>query len=77
MCLCACSKQRYRVPTLGRVPEDAPSGHSIILLWDFSTHMGSDLDGVIGRNGLLDLNLSGVQLVHMSITLRALDTKTC
>lgn len=68
--------------SLRRVLEDAPFGDPIILVWDFSPHMGNDLDGVIGRNGLLDLNLSGVQLVHfcanhsLSITLSALDTKT-
>lgn len=32
----------------------------LLLLWDASTHM----DGVMGMNGLLELNASGVQLLR-------------
>ncbi len=52
--------------SLGGVLESAPTGDSIVLLGDFNAHVGSDSDtwrGVIGRNGPLDLNLIGVQLL--------------
>ena len=52
--------------SLGGVLESAPTGDSVIVLGDFSAHVGSDSAtrrGVIGRNSLPDLNPSGVVVV--------------
>ncbi|XP_029903635.1 uncharacterized protein LOC115356559, partial [Myripristis murdjan] len=50
--------------SLGGVLDSAPTGDSTVLLGDFNTHVGDDCDtwsGVIGRNGLPDLNPSAVR----------------
>ena len=52
--------------SLEKVLESIPIGDSIILLGDFNAHVGNNSKtcrGVIGRNGLPNLNPSGVQLL--------------
>ena len=59
--LCLCTESQFRVFGLLGDPEWSPVGDSVVLLGDFNAHIGNDGDtwrGVIGRNGLPDLNLS-------------------
>ena len=52
--------------TLNGVLHGAPVGESVVLMGDFNTHVGNDGDtwrGLVGRNGLPDLNLSGCLLL--------------
>ncbi|KAI3365338.1 hypothetical protein L3Q82_010424 [Scortum barcoo] len=57
--------------SLGQALDSAQTGDSIVLLGDFNAHVGNDSmtwRGVIGRNGLPDVNPSCVQLLDLSIT---------
>ncbi|KAI3376790.1 hypothetical protein L3Q82_000383 [Scortum barcoo] len=53
--------------SLGGV-DSTPTGDYIVLLGDFNAHLGNDSDtwrGVIGRNGLPDLNPSGASVIGL------------
>lgn len=57
--------------SLGGVLEGAPIGDSIVLLVDLNAYVGNNCDsckGVTGRNGLLDLNPSGVVIWLLCLT---------
>ena len=52
--------------SLEKVLESAPTGDSIIPPGEFNTHVANDSEtwrGVTGRNGMPNLNPSGVQLL--------------
>ena len=58
--------------TLNGVLYGAPVGDSIVFLGDFNTHGGNDGDtwrGMVGRNGLPELNLSGRLLASHGLSL--------
>ena len=64
-CQCICTEWQYAafLKVLAGALQGAPVGDSVVLLGDFNAHIGNDGDtwrGVIRRNGLPDLNPSGV-----------------
>ncbi|TWW68218.1 hypothetical protein D4764_19G0000160, partial [Takifugu flavidus] len=65
--------------SLEGVLESVPSGGSLVLLGDFNAHISSDSviwRSVIGKNGLPDLNPSGVLLLDFCARLRLSITNT-
>ena len=65
--------------TSNRCWKSATAGDSIVLLGGFNAHVGNDSKiwmGLIGRNGLPALNLSGVQLSDLSASNSVCRTNT-